>query len=456
MSVVLLAPPGRRRYIRDNYCSKVAKADYSYEPVDLLLLSGRFREPVLIDAIQRKLSPEACLDRLTDLAPRAIISLVGSVSWPEDRDFLAQVKAELPQTLILATGDAVLEADPAFMERHPWLDAIILDYTNGDAAAFIDGEYRSLVQMIYRLPEGEVIEARGPRTREEIPDLPPPRHDLFAGSGYTYPFVRRAKFATVQTDYGCPFNCRFCVIAGLGYRVRPAEEVVAELAELKRTGIREIYFNDQTFGGNGKRLEELCQAMIEADLGLGWCCWNRVDTVAGRLELMKRAGCHTIMFGVETANQATLNANRKGFELDRVRASFARCRELGLRTLATYLIGLPGETEADIRRTIDLALELDSDFASFNVLVPRQGSEVRADLKARGGLPDEGLPLDQTGASVNASLGALSPDQIKSLRDEAVRRFYLRPRYLARRLTGIRTPYDVKVLIQTALTMVWS
>ncbi len=456
MRVVLLAPPGRRNYVRDNYCSKVAKADYAYEPLDLLLLSGRFDDARFIDAVKAGLSPQDCLTRVIAARPQAVISLVGAVSWPEDRDFLAALKAARPEIKILVSGDVVLEAGAEFMDRHPWLDAIILDFTNADAARFLAGNYSGIEQMLYRDGEGRVTVKRSPRERGEITDLPQPRHELFEGLDYAYPFVRRARFATVQTDYGCPFKCRFCVMASLGYRTRPVAEVIEELAGLKERGVREIYFNDQTLGGAGPRLEELCRAMIEAGLDLGWCCWNRVDTVEGRLELMKRAGCHTIMFGVETANDETLKRNRKGFDVAQVRETFARCRELGIRTLATYLIGLPGEDEADIERTIELALELKSDFASFNVLVPRHGTEVRREMAAQGAILDEALPLDQTGAQVNVSLGLLTPERIKTLRDKAVRRFYLRPGYILRRLAGIRTPYDVKVLIRMASTMIWS
>ena len=66
MKTVLLAPPGKSHYIRDYYCSKSAKADYTYAPVDLLLLSGRFKDPVLIDAIREGIGPKECLDRIIE------------------------------------------------------------------------------------------------------------------------------------------------------------------------------------------------------------------------------------------------------------------------------------------------------------------------------------------------------------------------------------------------------
>ncbi len=456
MKVLLLSPPGRGQYIRDYYCSKVAKADYSYAPVDLLLLSGRFEDVRFIDAIQDELTPEVCLDKIVALAPAAVISLVGATSWAEDRAFLSAVKRALPQTKILASGDVLLEAGEAVMAREDWLDAIVLDFTNPDAERYLSGRFDDIEQMIFRKNPGQIVVRTSRRRRGPIIDLPQPRQDLFISQGYVYPFVRHRRFATVQTDYGCPFACRFCVMAQLGYGLRPVAEVMRELKGLQERGVREIYFNDQTFGADPAHLQAVCQAMIQDRLDLGWCCWSRVDTAYDHLALMKRAGCHTVMFGVESANEETLRRHRKGFSLTQVQRAFARCRELGLRTLGTFLIGLPGEDRADIEQTIDLSLELKCDFASFNVLVPRKGTAVRQELAARGVRPDDIIALDQTGHTVAVSAVDLSPQELKSLRDLAMRRFYRRPGYIVRRLLKARTWYDLQVLGRMGLSMLWS
>ena len=456
MKTVLLNPPGKRPYIRDYYCSKTAKADYTYAPVDLLMLSGRLEEPVLVDAVLERMGPRECLERIVREKPGALISLVGAVSWEEDRAFLARVRNRLPQTKILASGDVLLEDGVRIMEQESWLDGIILDFTKADAAAYLAGDLGRIEAMIFRDPQGRVVDRSSPRGSGPIRGLPRPRQELFLNRGYAYPFVRSSRFATVQTDYGCPFSCRFCVMAGLGYQVRPVEEVVAELRKLKQAGVREIYFNDQTFGADPRRLERLCRAMKEAGLNLGWCCWSRVDTVQDHLELMKAAGCHTIMFGVESANPESLIRFRKGFGLDQVRETFGRCRELSIRTLATYIIGLPGETAQMVEQTIRFSQELKSDFASFNVLVPRKGTELRQSLAVSGAIPKGEETLDQTGLAASSGWAGLSPEQIRDLRSRAVRGFYARPGYILRRLTGIRSLYDLKTLVKTAATLAWS
>lgn len=455
MKVLLLNPPGRRRYVRDNYCSKVAKAGYSYSPVDLLLLSGRFSDVEFIDAIADRAPPDQCLQAVRKAAPEAIIVLVGSVSWPEDRVFCAALKRDHPQAPILATGDVLLEDGPEHLKENPWLSGIIGDFSNADALHYLQGNHRAIDRMVFRDHNGQVVNRDGPRRNGAITGLGRPRHELFIGLNYTYPFVRHRRFATVQTDYGCPFKCRFCTMATLGHRRRRTDEVMDELAWLAGHRVKDIYFNDQTFGGDADRLEELCRNMIEADLGLGWCCWSRVDLAAGRLDMMKRAGCHTVMFGVETASEQSLRSFAKGFGQSQVREAFAQCRQAGMRTVATFILGLPGEDSSQIMDTIDLALELEPDFVSFNVLVPRKGSPLRAEAIKEGLISGDEPLLDQSGLAGVVPMGDLSAEELARLRSIAVKRFYLRPSYLLRRLAKIRTPHDLWLLASMGRSLVW-
>ncbi len=455
MTILLLNPPGARRYIRDNYCSKTAQAAYSYAPVDLLLASGRFSDVLLIDAIVEGLSPERCLDRIALLRPQGIISLVSSVSWLEDRSFLESVKRRLPETSILATGDVLLEGGMEIMVENFWLDGMILDFTNRDALNYFNGNFEKIVLMIYRAKSGELISKSGPRPDGLIHDLERPRQEMFLNLPYLYPFVRNRRFATVQTDYGCRYQCRFCSLGFLGYQWRPVQEVIGELSFLRKLGIKDIYFNDQTFGGDPHRLRALCRSIKEAQLDLSWCCWCRVDLAADHLETMKDAGCHTLMLGVETANEETLARMGKRLERKTVKDVFAQCRGLGLRTLATFILGLPGENYDDITRTIEWALELNPDFVSFNVLIPRKGSALRRELAGRGLLPAAEPPLDQSGGICAFTWGNMELSELRDLRAQAFRRFYLRPAHWFRLLKMVRTFYDFKVLLHMASTMAW-
>jgi len=230
----------------------------------------------------------------------------------------------------------------------------------------------------------------------------------------------------------------------LGYKVRPVNNVLDELEMINDMGFREIYFNDQTFGALRERTLALCEGIIEKQFHFGWQAWSRVDVMDEELlRAVKAAGCHTLFFGVESANEKTLKGQKKDYSLEQVLRTFSLCRHLGIRTMATFIIGLPGETEADIRRTICFALKLDPDYASFNLLVPRAATDIRKEALEKGWLESGHVSLDQSGTYPIMGNEYLSADRAWQLKNEAFRSFYFRPAYWLRRLKKINTFYEL-------------
>ena len=446
--VLLLNPPGKLPYIRDYYCSKVSKGSYIYPPTDLVVLSGIIAEKydvAVLDAMVRGMDAGLCMTEIGNISPKAIVALAGAVSYHEDAPFLENIKRryDIP---IIVTGDLFLEDGEIILKNYPFLDAILMDFTNADVIAYLDDKEDEIKNMIYR-KDGEIKIKTSPRTAEKEYTIPIPRHELFMNN-YNYPFVRRRPFATVLTDYGCPYKCSFCVIASLGYKFRSVENVMSELRYLKNLRCREIYFNDQTFGVNRARAKELCKRMVEEKIDFGWVCWSRVDVINEELlKLMKGAGCHTILFGVETASEKSLKSMGKGYTLREVEETFRLCREYGVRTLATYILGLPGEDKNSVMQTIEFAVRLDSDFVSFNTLIPRAGTQIRQYAINSGWIAEGNIRMDQSGTYAVMGNEALTGDDIIELKSYAVRRFYGRPSYIAKRLLGVRSLYEVKRLI---------
>ena len=446
--VLLLNPPGKLPYIRDYYCSKVSKGSYIYPPTDLVVLSGIIAEKydvAVLDAMALGMDAGLCMTEIGNISPKAIVALAGAVSYHEDAPFLENIKRryDIP---IIVTGDLFLEDGEIILKNYPFLDAILMDFTNADAIAYLDDKEDKIKNMIYR-KDGEIKIKISPRTAEKEYTIPIPRHELFMNN-YNYPFVRRRPFATVLTDYGCPYKCSFCVIASLGYKFRSVENVMSELRYLKNLRCREIYFNDQTFGVNRARAKELCKRMVEEKIDFGWVCWSRVDVINEELlKLMKGAGCHTILFGVETASEKSLKSMGKGYTLREVEETFRLCKKYGVRTLATYILGLPGENKKDIIKTIEFAIKLDSDFVSFNTLIPRAGTQIRQYAINSGWIAEGNIRMDQSGTYAVMGNEALTGDEIVELKSYAVKHFYGRPSYIAKRFLGVRSLYEFKRLI---------
>jgi len=454
-TILLLNPPGRRLYVRDYYCSKISKADYIYHPTDLLTASGWLAPEfklVVLDCIVDGMSSSAALEQIFHTQPDAIFFLTGSVSQKEDFAFLAEVKAQ-DNPLMIGSGDCLLDEHEKIKANAPWLDAIVLDFTSEGLRNFLRNEFAG-----GHFATPQIIDFRKPaipetcaqkRTKGKNLELPVPRHDLFSNTKYRYPFVRSRPFASVLTDYGCPFRCKFCVMAELGFKRRSVPNVLEELDYVHALGIRDIYFVDQTFGCNRGRLHELCSQMIERGYKFRWVAFTRADVVdKNTLQLMYRAGCHMLMFGIESPIQRVLDELKKDIKLEEIERCFNWCREIGISTLATFIVGLPGTTYEENERIADYAIAIRADYASFNVLVPRVNTELRREAMANNWLDTNKVELDQSGAYGALETGTLSEKQIREVHRKITWRFFFRWRYILDRLISIRTYYDVHSIVR--------
>jgi radical SAM superfamily enzyme YgiQ (UPF0313 family) len=146
---------------------------------------------------------------------------------------------------------------------------------------------------------------------------------------------------------------------------------------------------------------------------------------------------------------------KKKYDVADVREGFARAKRHGLRTVGTFIIGLPEETEESIRRSLDLALELELDFMSLNMAVPRFGTPFRARAIELGLVDENDLVMDQGGAEAKLPTQALDRDTMLALKKRMVRRFYLRPSYLWRRVTSAANLYELRAQAREGLALLF-
>jgi radical SAM superfamily enzyme YgiQ (UPF0313 family)/glycosyltransferase involved in cell wall biosynthesis len=450
--VLLLNPPGEKLYIRDYYCSKVSKANYLYEPPDLLILSGILYpkyQIAVIDAIAEKYPPDKCLEEIIKFAPDAIVFLSGQVSFPEDFAFLKKVKKKTGAKLI-GSGDIFLEDGEKIIAQNPFIDAILLDFTTFDILDYLNGENK-VSNMIYQRGS-KIIIGKVERRKGGEYSIPLPRHELFPHHLYRYSLLEGKPFAVVLTDYGCPFACRFCIMGEIGFKQRSVDNVIEELKYIKSLGMRHIYFDDQTFGAHKARAEKLLKEMIKLKFDFRWVCFSRVDVCdESLLQLMKKAGCHTIMFGVESASAEILKKYDKGFSLEQIVKTFDLCRKLDIKTLGTFMLGFPGESEESILQTIAFAKKINPDYASFNIPIPRSGTQIRKEMLKSNPQWRKQDPVDQSGSFIAKGTDKISQTRLMALRKKAIIEFYLRPSYLFGRLRKIRTFYEFMQNISDAI-----
>lgn len=447
MNILLLNPPGKKLYIRDYYCSKVSKAGYIYHPTDLLVLSGILsleNEILVLDCIIEKIHKNEAFEKIKKMNVDLIVSLIGAVSYDEDIDFLKNIKENKKSVRILVSGDCFMDNEDEILKKENWIDGIVVDFTSTDIKEFVRKSEGEFFSITYRNNKGEIIKAKNRKVGEFT--IPVPRHDLFIRNKYVYPFVRKLPFATVLTDYGCPFKCSFCIMGTLKYKYRPVENIIEELNFIRNLGIKEIYLTDQSFGVIKERTKDLCMEMKKINPKFGWVCFTRVDiTDETMISFMKEAGCHTIIYGVESGSQRILDRYNKNLTLDQIKKSFDLCRKYKIRTVGTFIIGLYGETEEDIKKTIEFVIELNCDYASFNIAVPRARTALRKEMIENGIIDEKFKMMDQSGDKITISCNNFSIPELLKWRDIAIKKFYFRPYYLFKRLFNIRSFDELKI-----------
>ncbi len=465
MRVLLLNPPADQPYLRDYYCSHSAKANYFWHPYDLLVQSGFLsnrHEVFALDANVLGLSFDAARRRIEKIKPEAIFLLTGAACWRNDFAFMDSLNVP-PSMPVVATGDLMLSKGAEYLERTPWLTAVLQDFTVDTVATYLDlwdpnrhGPHYDLQLPHLQYRTGNGIH-QGPRPRETTFTLPLPRVDLFPMNRYRIPHGKYRRFWSTLTDFGCPFHCSFCVSGTLPYKTRDPHNVMRELRYARDLGYRELWVKDVTFGVNRKHTQEFLHLLAKENLGFSWVALSRVDVVNEELlERMARTGCHTIQLGVESADESILRTIDKQISPQRVKQIFALCRRLGIRTLAHFIIGLPGETEETAQRTIEFAKELEPDFASFNIATPKVGTPLRAQAIEKGWTDAQVDTLDNSTAFPSMEIGSLSSQRVWELRNRAIREFHLRPRYLVRKTLGVRSVWELSRSIQNAIDLLRS
>jgi radical SAM superfamily enzyme YgiQ (UPF0313 family) len=238
---------------------------------------------------------------------------------------------------------------------------------------------------------------------------------------------------------GCPYRCTFCTAPlYYGYRLRrrPAARVADEMAaNISRYGIREFFIWADTFTADRGYVRELCRAILARGLKISWTCNSRVDTIDEEtLRLMKQAGLWMISFGLESGNDAILAASGKGITAAQSREAVRMAHGLGIRTAGHFMFGLPGETEETMAQTLALALSLPLDIAQFYAAAPFPGTALYDEALRKGWL-NEAEKGERRAFAQNSAvmeLPGLPAARVDAFRRDAFRRFYLRPRAVAR------------------------
>lgn len=301
---------------------------------------------------------------------------------------------------------------------------------------FIDLKPDALV-----IGEGEIsilrcLEENGIIHSDKIVDmesLPIPEYDLLKFNKYHVhpPHGKKQPFIPMVTSRGCPFQCIFCDKSTFGYkyRVYSALRTYEEIVYLiHKYGAKEICFYDDVFTLNKQRIYDICDMILRNNIKIIWSCETRVDLVDKDLLVhMKKAGCYSISYGVESGNQKILEYLSKGIEYWQVYKAFNDTTDIGIDTVG-YFMFVPGMDDIkSINETIDLAKRLDIDYVQFSKMIALAGSKIY-----------EG----QTNNNSYATFGGSNKDIIDIMQSKAYKNYYLNPHYIMKRLRKSFKSFD--------------
>jgi hopanoid biosynthesis associated radical SAM protein HpnJ len=368
-----------------------------------------------------------------------VIMHTSTPSFPTDARFAELVKADRPHTLVGLVGARVMVDPEESLRAAPAVDFVCreeFDYTCEEVAS---GKPLAEVRgLSYRGPDGEVLHT-APRppleNMDELPFVAPVyRRDLTLENyfiGYLeHPYV------SLYTGRGCRSKCTFCLwpqtVGGHRYRVRSAENVIAEVAWIKEhmPEVREIMFDDDTFTDSSAlaRVEEIARGL--GRLGVRWSCNAKANVPYATLKVMRDNGLRLLLVGYESGDDLILRNIKKGLRTDIARRFATDCRSLGITVHGTFILGLPGETQETIRKTIDFAKEINPHTIQVSLAAPYPGTSLYRQAVAEGWLRGEtaGNLVDQRGVQLAAlSYPHLSADEIFHGVEQFYRQFYFRP-----------------------------
>ena len=333
-----------------------------------------------------------------------------TVGYERAFNFTKKLKQALPDTTYCAGGVHTTVKPTETLEAFD-LDFIVIgegEDTIVEVCEKLDKKesLAGVAGVMYR-ENGSVVDNGKREMIKDLDTIPFPARHLIDMKPYLKPpgIIRGhadKNQTTIVTSRGCPFQCIYCGshnIFGRKTRRRSVKNVVDEIEHLhKEFGITGIYYCDDTFTLSPSWVKEYCKEMTKRNLPVKWAGQSRVDqTDKDLMKLMKDSGLVQLDFGVESGSEKILKVLGKGGAGDRtsqIKNSFKMCKELDIRTLATFIIGNPEETKDDIDQSFKLAKEIDADYTAFYFLTPYPGTAIY-DMALEKGWLDPNIPFSE-------------------------------------------------------------
>lgn len=450
MNVLILNPPAYKgvKFIREGRCEqRLSSFQYVMVPISLPSIAGLLRandyEVKIIDATVEDYSAQELEKIIKEFDPKLVIVNMATATFYGDAEIIKLAKGWV-NAHFTAIGTHVTSAPEASLQKSE-LDSVIRSEPEETALKLAQAiekkqDLNQVNGLSYKKGQQIINNADRPFI-ENLDSLPFPARDLIHNERYVMPISNRP-YTLIVSSRGCTHHCIYCTARqyyGQHLRLRAAANVVDEVEEvINKFKINDITMWSDTFTLDRNFVVEVCNEIISRDLKFNWMANSRVDRVDyDLLKLMKKSGCTMLSFGVETGVQQILNNIRKGSTIEQAQDVFKWTREVGIETIAHFIVGLPGETKETVKQTIKFAKKIKPDYAQFYGAIPFPGTEFYDLAKSKGWLSTEDWNQYEINQPI-VSTPDLSAEELKKAKDQAFFSFYFRPLYILKTLVKVK------------------
>lgn len=466
---LLLINPGNRSQIYQSLGSTLAAIEPPIWAGLMATLIRRHGHSVeILDAEAEGLTPEETAERIAERDPLLVAIVVyghqpsaSTQNMPAAGAFCSAIKDRDPQTKVLLVGGHVA----ALPERT--LREERADYVSGG-----EGLY-TILDLLQGLKAGSAIDCtrvrdlwhrdgrqiRGgppaPLIKDLDTEIPEVAWDLLPMNNYRahnwhcFENLKRQPYAALYTTLGCPYHCTFCCIQAPfkvgekainfkesvnSYRYWSPRAVIIQIDKLVNNyGVCNIKFADELFILNPKHVLDICDLIIERGYNLNIWAYARVDSIRGKmLEKLKRAGFNWLALGIETASDRVRDDVKKGFDEEQLYEIIRKVRAAGIYIIGNYIFGLPEDDLQTMQQTLDMALDLNCEFANFYCCMAYPGSQLyNVAIKEDWPLPEKWSGYSQHSfETLPLPTKYLPAAEVLRFRDHAFQVYFSNPKYL--------------------------
>ncbi|MFC2010276.1 B12-binding domain-containing radical SAM protein [Chloroflexota bacterium] len=453
MKVLLINPPSMNE-ISSNTPSIVDEEQGFFPPLGIMYVAAYAEkytdhEITILDTQAEQLEYDQIEDEIRKRKPDVVGITAMTFSLIDSMLAVNAVKRVNKNTIVVMGGPHV-SIFPEETINLPGIDYLLMgegEFAFVELLQNLDdkNKLKNIKGLVFK-ENGNIVNTGSPDFIKDLNTLPYPARHLTPHKKYRSILSKESYITTMVTSRGCPFSCTYCNRPHMGkvFRNRTADNILDEMAECLKMGIREISIYDDTFTVNRKRVLDICEGILDRGLKIRWDIRTRVDVIDKELLIkLGEAGCDRIHYGIEAGTADILKVLKKGTNLEQIQEAITWTKEAGISTLAYFMIGSPGETREQIMQTINLARKLEPDFAHFSITTPFPATELYESGLQQGIIKEDYWREFSKNPSIDFEAPywaeKLSREELVELINLAYKSFYVRPKYILKSAIRVRS-----------------